>query len=569
MSQLVLLMTVGFPAVLALLLGTRLRKLSLWFFPLAALPALALTPYPAVAMDMPWLLIGIRLATDDFAVALLLLAGLLWTAAGFYSKGYLAEDKQLTQFVFFYLLTLSGNMGVIVAADLVSFYFFYTLMTFAAYGLIVHTGNLEAFRAGRIYLTMAIAGEVLLLVTVLINAAQFDNTDLAALLPALAEAENQHLLMGLAFLAFAIKAGVVPLHVWLPLAHPCAPTPASAVLSGIIIKTGFIGWLKFLPFGQGVFPGWGGLFFLLGLLSTFFGVLVGLFQYRPKTLLAYSSISQMGLLTVLLSLGFQMPTQWNFILNVLILFTVHHGLAKAALFLGFGVVDRAQAWRYYGLLVLPALILVGVPLTSGALAKTAFETTLQPAPDQWAAVLYPFLTASSIATALLMIRFLYITAPRQTLGKAVSPSQWLSCLGLLAVSITLPWWWEAIFVDVVNSSDLLKPSKLVTGLLPVAVAGLLATAIWGVWRLFNRPPMLILPEGDILAWCPSIAWWRRQQGRIALANLAPEPTNLLPDSPHPKKWQQFFLQVSDYSPDWGGLLFLGLIAGLLLLFWIT
>jgi formate hydrogenlyase subunit 3/multisubunit Na+/H+ antiporter MnhD subunit len=538
-------------------------------FPLAALPALVIVFYPPTAMDMPWFLVGIRLATDDFSNGLLLLAGLLWTAAGFYTKGYLADDQHLSRFGFFYLFTLSGNMGVIVAADLVSFYFFYTLMTFAAYGLIVHTGNNEAFRAGRIYLTMAIAGEVLLLVTVLISAAQFGNTDLTALLPALAEAENRHLLMGLAFAAFAIKAGIIPLHVWLPLAHPCAPTPASAVLSGIIIKTGFIGWLKFLPFGQVALPGWAGLFFLFGLLSTFFGVLVGLFQNRPKTLLAYSSISQMGLLTVLLSLGFQMPGQWDFILHVVLLFTVHHGLAKAGLFLGFGVMDRAPAWRYYGLLVLPAISLVGAPLTSGALAKTAFEISLQPTSDQWATVLYPFLTASSIATGLLMIRFLYLTAPRQTPSKAVPLSQWLSCLSLLIVSMTLPWWWGVNFVEIVNSSDLLKPTKLITGLLPMGIAGMLAATVWGVWRLLGRPSMLVLPEGDILALFPSSRWWRSQQSPIVLATAAPETTRPLLKQAPGKKWQQFFFQTEHYAPDWMGLLFLGLIAGLVLLFWIV
>lgn len=569
MLQSLLLMTVGLPLGLALVLGTGLRQFSLWLFPLAALPALALTFYPTAVIDLPWLLTGVRLASDDFTSGLLLLAGLLWTAAGFYTRGYLAEDKHLTRFVFFYLLTLSGNLGVIVAADVVSFYFFYTLMTFAAYGLIVHTGDHEAFRAGRIYLTMAIVGEVLLLVTVLISAAQFGNTDLTKLLPALANADNRHLLMGFAFIAFAIKAGTVPLHVWLPLAHPCAPTPASAVLSGIIIKTGFIGWLKFLPFGEVALPRWGGLFFLLGLLSTFFGVLVGLFQHRPKTLLAYSSISQMGLLTVLLSIGFQMPAQWGFILTVLLLFFVHHGLAKAALFLGLGIVEQSQAWRYYGLLVLPALSLVGAPLTSGALAKSAFEATLQPAPLQWVAVLNPLLTTSSIATALLMIRFLYITTPRQTHPKAVSPLQWLSCLGLLAVSITLPWWWGVGFTDIVNSSDLFKPVKLIKGLLPMTVAGLLAATVWGAWRLFKRPPIMALPEGDILAFFPSGAWWRKQQARIALANTAPETTHPLLKQAPANKWQQFFSQTEHRALDWIGLLFLGLIAGLVLLFWLV
>ena len=88
--------------------------------------------------------------------------------------------------------------------------------------------------------------------------------------------------------------GLVPLHVWLPLAHPAAPMPASAVLSGAIIKAGVIGLIRFLPF-DGALPDWGAVLTAVGLLTAFYGVAVGITQANPKTVLAYSSVSQMGL----------------------------------------------------------------------------------------------------------------------------------------------------------------------------------------------------------------------------------------------------------------------------------
>jgi hypothetical protein len=93
------------------------------------------------------------------------------------------------------------------------------------------------------------------------------------------------------------------LHVWLPLAHTVAPTPASAVLSGSMIKAGLLGWIRFLPPGGGGDPAWGAVFIAAGITAAFYGVAIGLGQKHPKTVLAYSSISQMGLITVAFGIG--------------------------------------------------------------------------------------------------------------------------------------------------------------------------------------------------------------------------------------------------------------------------
>ena len=101
---------------------------------------------------------------------------------------------------------------------------------------------------------------------------------------------------------FALKIGLVPLHVWMPLAYTAAPIPAAAVLSGAAVKAGVIGLIRFLPLGAAM-PGWGEALVALGFFSAFYGVAVGITQANPKTVLAYSSVSQMGVIAAVLGMG--------------------------------------------------------------------------------------------------------------------------------------------------------------------------------------------------------------------------------------------------------------------------
>lgn len=492
-----LLVSLVLPLLLAALLGSRLYRAVPMLTPLAALPALGVAVFPGIEIELPWLLLGMRLGVDQTGAPFLLLAGLLWTAAGIYARGYLSQDPERLRFHFFYLLTFAGNLGVILALDTASFYLFFALMTFAAYGLIIHDGSPEARRAGRVYLVLAVFGEVLLLVAVLYMVAAFGNVDLRELGPLLIQVPQRGLIVGLILTGFAIKMGTVPLHVWLPLAHPCAPTPASAVLSGIIIKAGLLGWLRFLPLGEMTLPGWGTLCLIMGLISAFYAVLAGLPQQRPKTVLAYSSISQMGLITALLGIGLAAPRDWPLILTILSLFALHHGLAKAALFLGVGVTGKGALWTGW-VLALPALALAGAPLTSGALVKLLLKDISHLAPGEWVIWLPGLLTLSSLATGLLMARFLFLAwpvGPKSTLSVWL----WLPWLILIIASTTLPWWWAA---DRLPESihKVFIPDLWLASLWPVLGAAILALLTWGIWRV--RRFSLHLPEGDILNLLP-------------------------------------------------------------------
>lgn len=420
--------------------GTFGRGSGVWLA-LAPLPALALALlFRAGELALPGLLLGGAWVLDDIRANFLLLTALLWLLAGVYAGGYMSASRT-RGFRVFWLLTLTGNLGLILAADIPGFYSFFALMTFAAYGLIVHAGTDEARRAGRIYLIMAVLGETLLLTGFLLAAEEAGSLMLAELPEALAGAHQRALLVTLVGLGFGVKAGLPLLHFWLPLAHPVAPTPASAVLSGAMIKAGLLGWLLVLPLGT--LTGWSDAVILVGTLGALGGAAIGVAQRNPKTVLAYSSISQMGLMVLLVGAALAHTALARALVPVLALYALHHGLAKGALFLSAGLHWPATRWGRAGLWVLvalPGLALAGLPWTSGAVAKLAAKKAWASAPATGMLALVPELMAlGAVATTLLVVRFLYRLARHRETGHN-NPVVVLAWAASLITSLVVFWW---------------------------------------------------------------------------------------------------------------------------------
>jgi formate hydrogenlyase subunit 3/multisubunit Na+/H+ antiporter MnhD subunit len=352
----------------------------------------------------------------------------------------------------------------------------FALMTFAAYGLVVHTGSAEAHRAGRVYLVMAVLGEAALVAGMLLTvhaASSHYLSDLAVAAPPTAA-------ILLLLFGFGIKVGMPLLHMWLPLAHPVAPIPASAVLSGVMLKAGLLGWLRFLPLGSVALPQAGTLLLTAGLLAMFLGVAAGLCQREPKVLLAYSSISQMGFMTLGVGAGLLAPQLWPVLLPAVGLYALHHALAKSALFLGVGVAqaNAGRRWVLVGM-ALSALALAGAPLTSGLLAKTALKAGLAGLPAPWDALLPVLLPLAALGTALLMARLLFLLAHIQAHGGSGLAAPWWM---LVALGTLLPW----VLPSAVMAA---WPGALWPILLAAAIAALLVRS-----GLRARA----LPPGDIL-----------------------------------------------------------------------
>ena len=229
------------------------------------------------------------------------------------------------------------------AADLATFYLMFGLLSLAAWGLVIHDGTPRALRAAAIYLVLAVAGEICLLGAFALLAAATPGPSLAirdvvmALLP---QSPWRGLTLALLIAGFGLKMGLVPLHVWLPLAHPAAPMPASAVLSGAIIKAGVIGLIRFLPF-DGSLADWSAGLTGLGLADR---LLCGRGRHHPG-----QPQDRAGLLQRQPD-GRSSPRcsarGWPAAAGVAMaaaFYAAHHVLAKGALFLAVGVPPRPAA----------------------------------------------------------------------------------------------------------------------------------------------------------------------------------------------------------------------------------
>lgn len=407
--------------------------------PWAALPPLLLAlagEQPALRLDA--LLFGSVLALDATGRVFLAFTALLWLAGGVYVAGHLAQDARRERFFLLWLATLAGNLGLILAQDVASFYLFFALMTFAAYGLVIHDGSEASRRAGRVYLAMAVLGEGLIVAGLLMAASLTANPlapMLAELPPAIAAAERPGPILACLIAGFGIKAGLPLLHMWLPLAHPVAPVPASAVLSGAMIKAGVLGWMSTLPLGLVPLENWGTALMLAGLSGAFCGALIGVQQRTPKTVLAYSSISQMGFITLALGAALHSPALWPVLAPVVALYALHHGLAKGALFLAVGLEPRLGRMQWL-LVALPGLSLAGLGL-SGMAAKLALKGSLYGAGDAWWAALPLLLGCAAVGTTALVARYLWLLRHKAH-EHAASPAEWAGWgLALLASSFAV------------------------------------------------------------------------------------------------------------------------------------
>lgn len=478
-------------AMVAACLSARFRARVISYLALAPLPAvLAAIVSPGgnlVLFPIPFRII---LALDLLGAILLGGAAVLWSAAGAYASFYMGSKPSAARFAIWWLLTLTGSLGVFVVADIASFYLVFTLVSLAAYGLITQDETPRAERAGAIYVALAIVGEACLLLAFVMLASGSTAAN-PLIVDVVATIRGSPLQDGIVFFiiaGFALKMGLVPLHVWLPLAHPVAPMPASAVLSGVVVKAGVIGLIRFLPFEAGL-PHWGGVLTAVGLVTTFYGVGIGVTQTRPKTILAYSTVSQMGLLAAMLGIG--LANADGDAPSLVAYYAMHHTLVKGALFLAVGIVAATGGARLRPVLIVTAILalsLGGLPLTSGALAKLASRPMLGYGLAGQA------LTLAAAGTTLLMLHFLTVLsgeASRDS-GSRAPTGEVIPWLVVSVLSVFLPW----VHYPHVTGETVWNVLHIASVWKVAWPMGLGAVAAVFLIRLRGRVPSV--PEGDII-----------------------------------------------------------------------
>lgn len=492
--------------------------------PLATVPAAALSLVSspgAHGTDSPprwevdWLLFGSVFVVDPLARSLTLVASLLFGAAlmsvtWVKLRGDRGTEPRSSALSAFLLVCFSGTVGTFVAGDVVTFYLAFAVMSFSAAGLVIHYRTDSARRATRIYLIMSVFSETAILGGLLLTAGAggFLLEDAPA---AIAASDHTGLIVSLLLIGCGVKAGTVPLHIWLPLAHPAAPPAASAVLSGAMVKAGLVGWLRFfVPGEQGQTAGADALatagWVLMGaaLVGAFAAAVIGVLQNDPKVVLAYSTISQMGFLTVLVAVGMITPELSEATQAAAILYAVHHGLAKGVLFLGVPVVSH-YGRGLPGVLVLigmagAALAVAGAPLTSGAYGKYITKDTVEGLPVlgglSSAVTLDHVLPLVATGSTLLLMRFAYIMV-----GKQVEPrradGELFSWLVVCAAGVSLPWmvgqWW----IPAAGGFSW-EASALWDSTWPILLGLALGGAVW--WASSRRRlPSWLRADGSLIA----------------------------------------------------------------------
>lgn len=302
-------------------------------------PFEASIPYVSVSMTM-----------DALSAFFILILSVLTFCVSIYSIGYTAHyhgKRNVGLFHFLYATFVVSMVLVFTADNAVFFFMVWELMAVLSYFLVVFESEQEENRqAGLLYIVMTHIGTAFLMIAFMLMFYYTNTFDLYGTSEQIPETGRN--LMFLFFLiGFATKAGVIPLHIWLPYAHPAAPGNVSALMSGIMIKTAVYGLLRFVFLYLGIeTPWWGILILIIGLCSAVFGVLYALIEQNIKKLLAYSSIENMGIIFIGLGIGFlafSRDIHWvgALSLTAALLHCFNHTLFKGGLFLGVGSIHYA------------------------------------------------------------------------------------------------------------------------------------------------------------------------------------------------------------------------------------
>lgn len=328
---------------------------------------------------------------DAISAVFTVLAAFVWFAVSIYTPGYMKHEERPESFDVWTMLTLTAVMGIFLAGDMLTMLLFFELMTIASYFWVIHRWDRKSVRSGYLYLFFSLAAGFLVTLGIVMTG------EATGSLPAIGKspvvpADPRLFSLGIVLfiLGFGIKAGVVPLHIWLPHAHSAAPTPASALLSGLLIKVGayglirvggFVGWRR----DAGIGAAWlGPVLTTAGVCAMLAGVVSALLQSNAKRLLAYHSISQMGYIIFGLGIGLCLGTDGYTAVAGAVYHVINHALFKAALFLGVGIIyTRTQEtnlyrlgglWRRFPatavLMLVAVLGITGAPGLNGYASKT-------------------------------------------------------------------------------------------------------------------------------------------------------------------------------------------------------
>jgi len=397
----VLLCLVLFPMLcgpVSYLIGRRSKKMRDRFIVLTTLLELLATVAVVVWEQVSLRLdgfcgLGIGFESGGFHSLMALLAASGWFAASVLSLEYFSHVKHRNRYYIFWMLTLGATVGVFLSADLFTTFIFFEIMSFTSYVFVVQTEEKDAVRASGTYLAVAVIGGLVTLYGLFLLYNLLGTLQISELAHAAEGVTNRGelWLAGiLTLVGFGAKAGAFPLHIWLPTAHPAAPAPASAVLSGVITKTGIYGTaiLSTTLFLHDAT--WGSMLAVIGAITMVLGAALAVCSVDLKRTLACSSVSQIGFIMVGLAMQCLLGHHNALAVDGTILHILNHSLIKMVLFPIAGIIhlsthsydlnDIQGFGRGKPLLAvltgIPMLSLAGLPLLNGYVSKTLLHESI-------------------------------------------------------------------------------------------------------------------------------------------------------------------------------------------------
>ncbi len=398
---------------------------------------------------------------DGFRAIYACIVAFMWAMTALFSPEYFAHYHRRSRYYFFFLMTLGATMGVFLSSDLMTTLLFFEMMSFTSYAWVAHDESDKAKRAANTYLAIAVIGGMVALMGLFLLDHSLGTLKISELYAAASALEDRGVLYiagGCLLFGFGAKAGMFPLHIWLPKAHPVAPAPASALLSGVLTKTGIFGVLVVSCDILRYDAAWGNVILLLGTITMVLGAVLALFSIDLKRTLACSSMSQIGFILIGIAMQCLLGEENALASNGTMLHMINHSLIKLDLFMVAGVVymnthkldlNSIRGWGKDKPLLNIAFLLGllgigGVPLFNGYISKTLLhESIVEYAHHSGSGIItaieWIFLISGGITlaymTKLYVCIFIEGSKPEKTDKKYMSP---MSAAAIMISALTIP-----------------------------------------------------------------------------------------------------------------------------------
>ncbi len=337
--------------------------------------------------------LGLHFRSDGFRSLYAAVAAVMWCFTGLFSPEYFAHYRNRNRYTFFCLITLGATLGVFLSDDLYTTFIFFEIMSFTSYTWVAHEETQGAMRAAETYLAVAVIGGMVTLMGLFMLYRNLGTLSFDGMAAAAAQRDSLSALYlpgAFVLFGFGAKAGMFPVHIWLPKAHPVAPAPSSALLSGILTKTGIFGILVLSVYVFRHDASWGLAILLLGCVTMFLGAVLALFSVDLKRTLACSSMSQVGFILVGIACQCLLGEESTLAAQGTVLHMLNHSLFKLVLFMCAGTVymhlhklnlNDIRGWgRKKPFLavcfLIAALGISGIPLFSGYVSKSLLHEGL-------------------------------------------------------------------------------------------------------------------------------------------------------------------------------------------------